>query len=95
MGEGPGAYRDERASLTAENARLKAELAGLQERRRSGALRALIALGMVALDAGVFTVIVGLVNAPRDADVWLGWGLAVLTVGMNVAVAQRVLRSRV
>jgi hypothetical protein len=95
MGEGPGAYRDERASLTAENARLKAELAGLHGRRRSRAQRALIAVAMVAADAWVFTVIVGLVNAPRDADVWLGWGLAVLTVGMNVAVAQRVLRSRV
>lgn len=95
MGEGPGAYRDERASLTAENARLKAELDGLRGRRRSRAQRALIAVAMVAVDAGVFTVIVALVNAPRDADVWLGWGLAVLTVGMNVAVAQRVLRSRV
>lgn len=95
MGEGPGAYRDERASLTAENARLKAELAGLQGRRRSRAQRALIAVAMLGLDAGVFTAIVALVNAPRDADVWLGWGLAVLTVGMNVAVAQRVLRPRV
>lgn len=94
-GDGPNAYRDERATLAAENARLKAELAALQGARRSRLGRASLAVATVAADAWVFTLIVGWVNAPSDAGVWLGWGVAVLTVGLNVAVAQRVLRSRV
>lgn len=92
--DGPNAYRDERATLAAENARLKAELAALHGARRSRLGRAALALATVAADAWVFTLVVGWVNAPSDAEVWLGWGVAVLTVGMNVAVAQRVLRSR-
>jgi hypothetical protein len=46
------------------------------------------------LDAWVFTLVVGWVNTPRDAEVWLGWAVAALTVGMNVVVAKRVLRPR-
>ena len=49
---------------------------------------------LVALDGWVFTLVVGWVNAPRDATVWLGWAAAAVMVGTNVAVAQRVLRSR-
>lgn len=93
-GDGRSAYRDERATLAAENARLKAELAALHGARRSGLGRAALALATVAADAWVFTLVVGWVNAPSDAGVWLGWGVAVLTVGLNVAVAQRVLRPR-
>ena len=93
-GDGPGAYRDERAALAAENARLQAEVAGLRGARRTRLQRALTLLVMVAVDAWVFTLIVGWVNAPRDADVWLGWVVAGLTVGMNVVVAQRSLRSQ-
>ena len=93
-GDGPGAYRDERATLAAENARLQAEVAGLRGARRTRVQRALTLLTMAAVDAWVFTLIVGWVNAPRDADVWLGWAVAALTVGMNVVVAQRLLRAR-
>jgi len=94
-GDGRSAYRDERATLAAENARLTAELAALHGARRSRLGRAALALATVAADAWVFTLVVGWVNAPSDAGVWLGLGVAALTVGMNVAVAQRVLRSRV
>lgn len=92
--EGPGAYRDERATLAAENARLKAELAGLRGARWSRWRRGLAGAALVALDGWVFTLVVGWVNAPRDATVWLGWAAAAVMVGTNVAVAQRVLRSR-
>lgn len=92
-GDGPGAYRDERAALAGENARLRAEVAALRGARRSRAQRALNVALMVVLDVWVFTLIVGWVNAPRDAEVWLGWAAAIVTVGMNVAVAQRVLRA--
>ncbi|MBK6530829.1 MAG: hypothetical protein IPF99_14820 [Deltaproteobacteria bacterium] len=48
----------------------------------------------MAADAWVFTLVVGWVNAPRDAEVWLGWAVAALTVGMNVVAAKRLLRRR-
>ena len=94
MGEGPGAYRDERVALAAENARLTAEVAGLRGARRSWWQRAALGAVTLAVDAWVFTLVVTWVNAPRDAAVWLGWAVALLMVGTNVAVAQRVLRAR-
>jgi hypothetical protein len=93
-GDGPGAYRDDRSSLAAENARLRAELEGLRGARRSRAQRAAAVVAALLLDAWVFTLVVGWVNTPRDAEVWLGWAVAALTVGMNVVVAKRVLRPR-
>lgn len=93
-GDGPGAYRDDRPGLAAENARLRAELAGLRGARRSRAQRAAAAVAVLLLDAWVFTLVVGWVNTPRDAEVWLGWAVAALTVGMNVVAAKRLLRAQ-
>ena len=93
-GDGPGAYRDDRPSLAAENARLRAELAGLRGARRSRAQRAAAVVAVLLLDAWVFTLVVGWVNTPRDAEVWLGWAVAALTLGMNVVAAKRLLRPR-
>lgn len=91
-GGDPGAYRDERHSLAAENARLRAELAGLHGARRTRVATAgLVALAL-AVDAAVFTLIVRWVNAPRDADVWLGWGAAAVLLAANVVFALCVLR---
>jgi len=87
-----GAFRDERHSLAAENARLKAELAGLRGAQRSRmTTAALVALALV-VDGLVFTAVVRWVNAPRDADVWLGWSAAALLLVANVVFALRVLR---
>jgi hypothetical protein len=93
-GDGPGAYRDDRLSLAAENARLRSEVERLHGVRRARWQRALVALALLAVDAWVFTLVVGWINAPRDGAVWLGLGVATVTVGLNVVVAQRVLRSR-
>ena len=92
--ERPAGYRDERHSLAAENARLKAELEGMRGARRSKLQLALAALMLLGLDAGVFSLVVRWVNSPRDGDVWLGWAAAALAVALNVVVAQRVLRAR-
>lgn len=92
--DGPGAYRDERATLAAENARLRAELAGLRGARRSRAARVGTAVALVALDAWVFTLVVAWVNAPRDASVWTGWVVAALMVLANILAAQRLLRAQ-
>lgn len=93
-GDGPGAYRDERSSLAAENARLKAEVTSLRGARRSRLQRVALTATVLVADAWVFTLVVPRVNAPRDADVWLGWALAALMIVTNIVVAQRVLRSR-
>jgi hypothetical protein len=93
-GTGPGAYRDERSALAAENARLSAELAELRGARRSTSRRLAIAALIAATDVAVFTMVIGWVNAPRDAIVWLGWCVAALTVAGNVFAAQRALRSQ-
>jgi len=87
-----GAFRDERHSLAAENARLKAELAGLRGAQRSRRATALLVVAALVLDGLVFTAVVRWVNAPRDADVWLGWSVAAALLAANVVFALRVLR---
>lgn len=92
QGGDPGAYRDERRSLAAENARLRAEVAGLRGARRSRRVTALLVAGVLALDAAVFTAVVRWVNSPSDGDVWLGWSAAALLSLANVVFALRLLR---
>lgn len=93
-GDAPGAYRDDRRSLAAENARLRSEVEALRGARRARWQRALVALALLGLDAWVFTLVVGCINAPSDGAVWLGLGAGALTVAVNVAVVLRALRPR-
>jgi hypothetical protein len=93
-GDAPGAYRDDRLSLAAENAKLRSEVERLHGVRRSRRQRALVALALLGADAWVFTLVVGWINAPSDGAVWLGLGVAAVTIGVNVAVGLRVLRPR-
>jgi hypothetical protein len=77
--EGGGGYRDETASLVAENARLRAELAHIRHpRRRLGA-----AAAVVGLDVVTALTLRPWFNGASDAKFWAACGL----VGLLALVA--------
>ncbi|HEY2514278.1 MAG TPA: hypothetical protein VGI39_25600 [Polyangiaceae bacterium] len=74
-------YRDENASLVAENERLRAELERL-ERLRAPRRRATTALALVASDAAVVLLFRPWFNGGSDAKFWIAVGVSlVLTLG--------------
>lgn len=83
----PDPYRDERASLSAENERLRAEVASLRgERTRRGVAWA-GAIALAALHALALAYLPGLVNASDDGRVYLGFASALALVLADVAFA--------
>ena len=71
-------YRDENASLVAENERLRTEL----DRLRAPRLRASTALALVASDAAVVLLFRPWFNGGSDVKFWVAVGVSlVLTLG--------------
>lgn len=95
---GPGAYRDERPSLEAENARLQGQLEASQaalSRRRRPVFVALAVLVACGVDAAAFFVLRDWINGRNDTLVYAGFAaIAVLVVLHALVVALFVRRSR-
>ena len=83
-------YRDDRPTLTAENKRLRAELARLKSRRRRVfvVVAAVVALG--AVDVLAFGLVRSLINAASDARALGGFALVALLIVGHALVAVRV-----
>ena len=76
-------YRDENASLVAENERLRGELARLRAPRR----RASTAVALVASDAAVVLLFRPWFNGESDAKFWIAVGVSLLLTLGTIAYA--------
>jgi hypothetical protein len=80
-------YRDDRATLHAENARLHRELAGMRRKRSHRTRVGLALLGLVVLDGVAFEFVRDMINAPRDSTAYAGMGALGLLVLINLFVS--------
>ena len=85
-------YRDDRASLAAENERLRTELARVRSVRSTRLRWALASIALVALDVGAFALIRESINSASDTRAGLGMALAAALVALHVIIALRITR---
>lgn len=85
-------YRDDRASLAAENERLRTELARVRSVRVTRLRWTAATVALVALDVGAFAFIREGINSASDLRSGLGMALAAALVALHVIIALRVTR---
>ncbi len=82
-------YRDERATLAAENDRLRAEVAALRAQRLQRRARVALALCLFALHVAAITYVPNLINARDDGRVYLGALASVALLALDAWAAVR------
>jgi hypothetical protein len=88
-------YRDERATLAAENDRLRAENAALRTHRLQRWARVALALCLFALHVAAITYVPNLINARDDGRVYLGALASVALLVVDAWAAVRLFSQKV
>jgi hypothetical protein len=84
-------YRDERASLAEENARLRAEVDQLKGTRRRRGVLFVVGAAVLTVDLVAAQYVPAMINARDDTRVALGALVVVLLVAAHIVIALRVL----